>query len=853
MIPVRLTLRGFLSYLEEETIDLSAVDVACVSGANGAGKSSLFDAITWALFGRARRSDDTLIHDAADSCSVEIEFTYEENTYRIIREKPRGKGASLEFQVRSADGSWRTLTEAGIRATEERIRDMLRLDYETFINASFFLQGKADMFAQQTAGKRKEILSNILGLEIWETFREEAARRRRVIGNKTDLQRSLLDEILTELGEEDERNERLALLQTALKNAEATRTAEERILTGARDRQQEAQADAEKLSLLEKRVKETKDELGRVKSQIQMLQNERDQYDRIIEKAAEIEKQHEEWEDLRLSLTQMNELAGNFHKLEIQRTEIAASISAEEARLTQEKSNLEKQATDIQALSAQIPTMEAAKETKADEISILENNINKHVNAENKLSDLQDERATLIAENMRLKTHMDELKSRIDQLEKASGANCPLCGQDLTDDHRTKMVADLKKEGKETGNQFRSNAERVKDADRRIAIQRKVAAEIRADRERLAKLQGENSGLAERIADAQRRVQEWGNVGKLRLAEVAAILKSGEFSAAFREELAMTDAAIRELGYDERAHTNIRKREIAARSIEEEYRILEKGRTAMEGLQRQLTTLEDSKKRMINEYEERETELTALKSLADKKAESLLDIPTLEKSLQAKRIAENRLREDVGGAQQMVDVLDRQREREIEVKNEIQAMKTQTSELRMLETAFGRDGIPALLIEEALPEIETQANEILDRLSDGRMSVSFETERAYKDEKRADMKQTLDILISDSSGQREYELFSGGEAFRINFAIRLALSRVLAGRAGARLQTLVIDEGFGSQDADGRQRLIEAINLVSPDFAKILVITHLDELKDAFPSRIEVRKTDAGSRVEVIP
>jgi exonuclease SbcC len=74
----------------------------------------------------------------------------------------------------------------------------------------------------------------------------------------------------------------------------------------------------------------------------------------------------------------------------------------------------------------------------------------------------------------------------------------------------------------------------------------------------------------------------------------------------------------------------------------------------------------------------------------------------------------------------------------------------------------------------------------------------------------------------------------------------------LAQRAGARLQTLVIDEGFGSQDAIGRQRLVEAINLVQTDFAKILVITHLEELKDAFPSRIEVEKSNTGSLVSVI-
>jgi len=132
------------------------------------------------------------------------------------------------------------------------------------------------------------------------------------------------------------------------------------------------------------------------------------------------------------------------------------------------------------------------------------------------------------------------------------------------------------------------------------------------------------------------------------------------------------------------------------------------------------------------------------------------------------------------------------------------------------------------------------------------MSVRFITQAAYKDRRREDLRETLDIQISDSSGTRDYEMFSGGEAFRVNFAIRLALSEVLAQRAGARLQTLIIDEGFGSQDAQGRQRLVEAINLVRQDFAKILVITHIDELKDAFPTRIEVEKSASGSKISLI-
>ncbi|NTW43351.1 MAG: hypothetical protein HGB14_02710, partial [Anaerolineaceae bacterium] len=62
---------------------------------------------------------------------------------------------------------------------------------------------------------------------------------------------------------------------------------------------------------------------------------------------------------------------------------------------------------------------------------------------------------------------------------------------------------------------------------------------------------------------------------------------------------------------------------------------------------------------------------------------------------------------------------------------------------------------------------------------------------------------------------------------------------------------LVIDEGFGSQDSEGRQRLIDVISRIKNDFAKILIITHLDELKDVFPVRIEVEKTNLGSQITV--
>lgn len=168
-----------------------------------------------------------------------------------------------------------------------------------------------------------------------------------------------------------------------------------------------------------------------------------------------------------------------------------------------------------------------------------------------------------------------------------------------------------------------------------------------------------------------------------------------------------------------------------------------------------------------------------------------------------------------------------------------------------LRQAFSKQGIPSLIIEQALPELEDRANDLLARLADGKMRVGLET---LRDKKTGGTKETLEIIITDEQGvPRPYETFSGGEAFRVNFALRIALSQMLAERSGVRIRTLGIDEGFGTQDEEGIQNLIEALQVIQEDFDKILVITHLDRLKEAFPVRIEVVKHPVeGSRFTVM-
>ena len=166
-----------------------------------------------------------------------------------------------------------------------------------------------------------------------------------------------------------------------------------------------------------------------------------------------------------------------------------------------------------------------------------------------------------------------------------------------------------------------------------------------------------------------------------------------------------------------------------------------------------------------------------------------------------------------------------------------------------LERAFGARGIQALLIDSAIPEIVDEANRLLCLMTGGSTTIDMTTQRTGKSTGREI--ETLDVVIADAQGVRPYENYSGGERFRIDFALRIALSRLLARRANAPCRTLIVDEGFGSQDGNGRTSLTEALSTVSDQFGLIMVISHVDDVRDLFPTTVTVRKGANGSEVSL--
>jgi exonuclease SbcC len=335
------------------------------------------------------------------------------------------------------------------------------------------------------------------------------------------------------------------------------------------------------------------------------------------------------------------------------------------------------------------------------------------------------------------------------------------------------------------------------------------------------------------------------------LATVQQQLEQQKNSSEIQQQILSLDRYIAEIGYNLEQHEHVRNEMRRSQFWIARAEKLRSATVQYPQVQQRVNEIASSIAVRDRDLQAVSAQTAAMNQQLQEYPDPTARISALEQQISRRRQQLDQHLGSLGRLQQQQQNLETLQVQLVAQKEQMQVAKRQQRVYQELGQAFGKNGIQALMIENVLPQLEAETNQILARLSANQLHVQFITQRAAASKKATKLIDTLDILIADARGTRAYETYSGGEAFRINFAIRLALARLLSQRAGTALQMLIIDEGFGTQDAEGCDRLIAAINAIASDFACILTVTHMPHLKEAFQARIEVSKTAKGSCISL--
>lgn len=966
MVPVKLEITNFMSYQGHHELDFTGFKTASIVGTNGSGKSAILDAITWVLFGKSRITKDAerkdnvrerndVINCYSSFCQVSLEFELEGKRYFVNRRIDRGKsGQGLQFKLLTDAGE---IDLHGKGASDAEIEKELGVSFKVFLTSSFITQGDSSRFMEASPRERREILAEILELDVYERCLEQASE----MSKETKKNKEILEDkqkILTEAALlEPDIKRKLELANVEL--ADATRVLESKKIEREKLAAELVTLENQIGTLLddEKKKIDREKESEKLEKEIAKWQEEISKAQAVIDKSEEIESGYEQFVQSKKELDMLNEKSSAFDKLEKEAILLSSQIKLEENNL--QNSLNQKKIEYAESLNAtqMLPELgtkldlarndqnlfdQAKSEFAEFETSIISvekdvllsktnfDNISKKINTklisvgfgdiasvEKELSDfevlntqlggMQAEFETNEINLARIKTEIELAKSEtahladeIKLLEQGETGNCPLCGQALEKSRQTELLEEktngkkslldkttvLEQDMKRLSEKVATDKVKITQIKKRIdkksdleAISQlsmelnSVTKQLDENKKNLENLKQKKKdfllgkgGIISRksqietnilssshnLEDAKKKAEKTESLG-IEISSLKEKLDTRDFAKSEQEQLASVEKEKEELGFDVSLLIRAKEQYQIFLVFEDKKKLLDRAKdyvTSATPALAQATDRINSVKIEIVQIDERITNLPSLKTRKS----------SLDEQLKTCKSNEQILSQDRDAKMTQKNNLERDLEQSQKAKLELDEVSTKLintdKELKILEECkkmFGTEGIPSQILEGVIPELQEMANSILTDISQGRigsegMRLQIETSR----EGTTKTYKTLGISITDGQIRRPYELFSGGERFRADFAIRIALSQLLAGRSGRRMRTLVIDEGFGTQDDEGIRRLIEAIQDVAERFDKVLVISHVDEIKNAFEKRILVRRNAESSSFELV-
>lgn len=870
MTPRRLVLKNFLCYGEDPSeLCFNQFHVACIVGKNGAGKSSLLESIGWCVWGESPRGRNVdIIRLGADYAQVELEFELDEQLYRIVRTARRTKdGATqtLEFFCWDAHREQFVPLNGGtIRATQAKISRVVGMSYDTFINSVFLLQGRSNEFTVQSSTKRKEVLAEILQIGRYAEIAERAREKRRLCEKKETQLQTRVEMLERELAEEPRISDdlvaaraRLSELTLQKERLEAELSQHEKAIETLSQKKVELAAEELRLRDVESRAKEHDIKIAEREQESRALAEK-------LSKREQIEQDAKEHAKLKIDLDNLVTIAAEHQRLKeallyvqnemrLARQRLEQAIDAEHQRIDALKKDEKRLLSELQCKQEAQKEYEQLMQRRKPLLGIASELPALRRDAE-RLSKASGEMAGKI---YACQQQMKEIETKGKAFKDLQAAVCPICQSALTAEHREKVLTEyreqyraLKNESESLSQQEREIALKIAQAKNIIAEKEKREAELKEIEKDLARV----DSVIKNFEQSEKKLQETRQslaMSQQNAKSLCEQLQSESFATALSVQATSLQNELRALAYNPDAHAALRKRFDALANAPVE---LEKIKTAAENLEKcakdiaerkaTLERLNGEKRELQDKIERLKNEVAALKVLETEKAALQKNAADLNQKVMQETARAQFLEKRLSDFEQ-------KREEARQARDATRANAEEIELYKDLEEAFGVRGIQSVLIEEAVPIIEQEANRILQNLTNNHLALRIETKRQQQNEK---VVESLDIYISDASGaSRDYDTFSGGEKFRVDFALRVALAKLLAAQRNFGLKMLVIDEGFGSQDQEGLDAMLEAIDVVKDDFEKILIITHLDKLHEQFETKIFVSKDAvSGARFEVV-
>ncbi|MFX0064925.1 MAG: AAA family ATPase [Candidatus Hermodarchaeota archaeon] len=814
-----VNLENFRSFGKKQSFDLRGADILGIVGENGAGKSTLIEALTYGFYGRSLTTDskamrkEHLIHDQQSAGKIIIDFQVENLNYNLERLIKRKGADEVSLKIIGTEGKKPLAT--GAKPTEEVIKRLLGMDYDTFVSSTIIRQGEMSRLSDLNPSQRKDALIKIFGLD----------RFTLALDKVKETQKELTSEIKSQETEMD----RLNNLKTTLEQNE-----------------KEYKESLNNINEYQTRKKNLEIEVKRLEEEFEQLQEKEQTSLRLVLK--EIEKPMEKLKKDQTILEQGKELYdmtfSRWTDIQKQLPDLTQEIQKRKEELILEIKNeeeiLQKRTNKLEQLHAMLRDVNNLP------------NLEKYLEAlERTNRQLEKEIASKSQQIIEVDKQLTKTQNNLNSLEQdPSASTCPLCGQSLNKETSTQLFNTFKTE-------ITTYEEQIKT----------LTSEITENEEELKKAKADEQQLVEQVRDLRDKK-----------AETKGIKDSQEDVERTKLRLTKLKRENTQLTENNPEHPLIQRKNTLKeqwktaqadhRKAKENFSLekLEKTEKEIESLieiKNELETKDKDHKSRINEI------LIKIETLIEEKdvlMENLNEWIKIKENVEKKKEELKKCRDDLNGTREDLAFLEgdlERRKKEINDQKEECAIlptkqkeyeeKLEESELNqiLINSVFGREGVANDILKRLLPELEREASKILVGLSENRFNgFTIELERETTAGKK---KGDLEWYVNDSQGNHALPRFSGGEKFRIHLALRLAISEILSRLTGAmkRPETLIIDEGFGSLDMGGKQAVLQALNYLKKRFAKVIVITHVDDVKESLPSLINVKKDPISNQSQI--